>query len=218
MALVVWAMGTAAAVLAQPRITFESERLVAERLTPGGEVVWFVVGLESRRWSTRSWSAAGTAADPDGDGRVALEFDAPLPTTSVWAVVDLASGAFALEVPPAGLHRPLAACLPEVRAAHWRAFPGAGRRWSPGGRARPQRCPGPTQALPGATTSWMWRWRRPASTANKNRQKCWGWHRNVIALPDRTSHHLLANTSPHHLFRDLDIALLTNSRLRTLVA
>jgi transposase len=42
----------------------------------------------------------------------------------------------------------------------------------------------------------------------------------AITLPDRSNHHLLANTSPRQLdlFRDLHIQPLTNSRLRKLVA
>ncbi len=99
----------------------------------------------------------GLGTGPRGGGTPALRLDA-------------ARGAAGLPVDAGG-----------SRQANWRASSGGGPRWSPGGRARPQRCGGPTPALPGATTSWMWRWRRPPSTANNNRQKCWAWHRNEMA-------------------------------------
>jgi hypothetical protein len=82
-----------------PKIAFEDAAVTASGLTPGKAVIW--LGVEhavDAAYSGDIWQHynAGTAA-ADGTARLDLEH-APAPL-SVWVVVDLDSGAFAVTMP-----------------------------------------------------------------------------------------------------------------------
>lgn len=89
---------------AQPSLTFDtnastgSGTVLLEDATPEGEVIWFsveraptgyFVSVDIRRESTLA----------DAEGTVSVRFEEEVPTRSVWAVIDLTSGEFALASP-----------------------------------------------------------------------------------------------------------------------
>lgn len=85
-------------LLAQPNLTFTPQSVLAAGLSPGGEVVFFAVariplGSHQRLEAHREVVAA------DGAGEAVLELADGVPRRSVWAVVDLASGDYALGTP-----------------------------------------------------------------------------------------------------------------------
>lgn len=76
----------------QVSITFEDARVVARGVTPGGSSVWFSAAHEQPNVHVRLVSWTKVLADGDRDGVVAFPLDGPVPLSSVWAVVDLATG------------------------------------------------------------------------------------------------------------------------------
>ncbi len=96
---ILWAIYTATSAHAQPRITFEGRRVVAEGITAGGQAVWFSVAHERDEWLTHLVRRDGILRDDDRDGSVWLESESGVPRLSVWAVVDFESGEFALAAP-----------------------------------------------------------------------------------------------------------------------
>lgn len=96
---VVWATCAATSARAQPRITFEDYRVVAEGITPGGQAVWLSVAHERGEWLTSLVRRDDVVLDEDADGAVSFAVEPGVPQLSVWAVVDLASGDYALAAP-----------------------------------------------------------------------------------------------------------------------
>jgi hypothetical protein len=82
-----------------PVIVFEANAVVASGLSPGKTVVWF--GVERRvdaEYSTDVYERYDVGmAGADGTARFVL--DQPVALRSLWTVVDLDSGAFALAAP-----------------------------------------------------------------------------------------------------------------------
>jgi hypothetical protein len=111
-------LGTAAA--AQPAISFEDQAVVAKGLTPGGAVAWFSVSNERADWlDMLIRRQVETIADGAGSSKFAL--DSAPSGLSVWAVVDLSTGAFDMVAPPGGRLREI-------------SFPKSGLASSAGGK------------------------------------------------------------------------------------
>lgn len=107
----------ASALTAQPAISFGEASVEAGGVTKSAKVVFFSVAREGQGYRVRSVSRQETVEDTDGDGVVRLDLGAAVPFRSIWAAVDLASGAFAvsspagyapvrLDFPLGGLHGP----------------------------------------------------------------------------------------------------------------
>jgi len=80
---------------AAPVITFETNKVVASGITPGGTAVWFGEAHERPAVYIRLTNRTVVVADEDRDGVVELELGRSVATRSVWTVTDLATGATA---------------------------------------------------------------------------------------------------------------------------
>lgn len=82
-----------------PQITFEDSAVVASGLTPGRPVAWFGVehSIDSE-YSGEIWPHT-TVVTAAADGTARLDLARPLMARSMWAVVDLDSGGYALAAP-----------------------------------------------------------------------------------------------------------------------
>jgi hypothetical protein len=98
MAILVLALG-ASPLSAQPKIEFEKDAVVAHGATPGGSVVWFGVVRDRPGWTNRVVRRDALVTDSDGDGDVRLDLGLPVAPQSIWAAVDLTSGAVAVATP-----------------------------------------------------------------------------------------------------------------------
>jgi hypothetical protein len=79
-------------------LTFEDRSVVVDGASPGGDVVWFSIASESSLYvsTTVPRSRVGAA---DASGRASFELEEAMPPRSIWAAVDLASGAFGIATP-----------------------------------------------------------------------------------------------------------------------
>lgn len=102
------------AASAPPELAFEPDAVVAEGMTPGGEVLVFAVGRSALTYATRvhHWEVTELA---DGAGELRFEVPDGVPPASLWAMVDLATGELLLapgpgldteigRLPPGALH------------------------------------------------------------------------------------------------------------------
>jgi hypothetical protein len=87
-------------VAAGPALTFSSQTVQVQGMTPGATVVWFGMGLDIVEYSEMRSERQETAV-ADAQGGATLIFQAAVPPQSVWVAVDLTTGAFALGSPPA---------------------------------------------------------------------------------------------------------------------
>jgi hypothetical protein len=83
----------------QPTIGFEENVIVAKGVTPGGSVVWFGIARERPGRITRVVRRDSVLPDSDGDGLVRLDLERSVAVQSIWAAVDLTSGAFVVATP-----------------------------------------------------------------------------------------------------------------------
>jgi len=84
---------------AVPAITLSQRIVSVSGITPGAEVAWLSVAREIEDNSARVVRRGGSVLDDDKDGTVRWEIDRGVPWQSIWAAVDLASGAVALATP-----------------------------------------------------------------------------------------------------------------------
>jgi hypothetical protein len=97
-AMVLALSGAAAAPAASPVITFEKTTVVATGVTAGGQVAWFSVAYDRAGPLNRITRRERIDVD-GGKGSVTYQLDRKVPTASIWAVVDLTSGAYAVASP-----------------------------------------------------------------------------------------------------------------------
>lgn len=84
-------------------IAVSEHQVEASGVTAGGEVAWLTVWRElDERSRTRVTLLDRTTSDEDGDGRVTLEVERPIPPLSVWVAVDVTTGQAAI-VSPEGI-------------------------------------------------------------------------------------------------------------------
>lgn len=89
-------------------VTFEEAAVMAAELTPGGDAVFWSVAREPLGYHQRVVRRSGVVVvDALGEARFSLEDGGAVPLKSVWAIVDLESGAFAVAAPPGFRLRPL---------------------------------------------------------------------------------------------------------------
>ncbi|HEV7669330.1 MAG TPA: hypothetical protein VGS22_12465 [Thermoanaerobaculia bacterium] len=84
---------------APPRWTFFSRSASLSGLTPGAKITWFSISREFYDYGLSIRLRNGTATDLDNDGQEKIEIDGDLSPASIWAAVDIATGAFALATP-----------------------------------------------------------------------------------------------------------------------
>lgn len=90
----------AAAEAGGPSLDFEAQRVVLGGLTPSGNLAWYSISREPQGYSTRIVQRSGLAT-ADALGGAAIELEGDLAPVSVWVVVDLEGGGFAVGAPPA---------------------------------------------------------------------------------------------------------------------
>lgn len=80
-------------------IRFEPAAVVVDGVPPEGSVALLGVGRRSLTYLVQLEVSDQVLDDLDGDGSVRLELDAEIPERSLWAAVDLGSGARTLATP-----------------------------------------------------------------------------------------------------------------------
>jgi hypothetical protein len=78
------------------KIELEGQTVIAKGVTKGGEVAILYVGRERAFSQTHVIRQDFTLTDADREGAVKLDFKRPIPLRSVWAVVDVSSGAIGI--------------------------------------------------------------------------------------------------------------------------
>jgi hypothetical protein len=101
---------TALPSYAKLKMTFDPDTVVASGVTPGAKTVWMDVSVGSAGYRTRITDHTSVVIDEDGDGVVRLSVNR-VPSVSIWAVVDMSSGDYAVDSPAPGHfpHQPLPA-------------------------------------------------------------------------------------------------------------
>lgn len=89
-------------------LTFTETEVVVSGLTPGGQVALTGVAYAPLQWTASVHTHALVLQDLGADGTEAYEVKGGIRPTSVWAAVDLPSGAHAVGIPPEGPDRPFA--------------------------------------------------------------------------------------------------------------
>ncbi len=82
----------------EPALAFEESAVLVSGATPEGEVVVFGLGRDRQRAIPRTLRIENRL-EADAEGAVRWEIGEPLMVHSVWAVVDLATGEYALGAP-----------------------------------------------------------------------------------------------------------------------
>jgi len=91
-----WANPPAPAPLA---ITFEDQAVVANGVTPNGQVAWFSVARESDDEHMATVTPRAAVVTDTGSGQVSFPLDQAVPFKSIWIAIDLASGDFTVAAP-----------------------------------------------------------------------------------------------------------------------
>ncbi len=98
-ALVSLSILIACPVLAAPSITQVPKGLSAQGITPGGRAIWWSVAYEHPDSFVTVVQRLEEKVDDDLDGTVAFGYDGELPDTSLWLVVDVATGTYGTFAP-----------------------------------------------------------------------------------------------------------------------
>ncbi|OYW01495.1 MAG: hypothetical protein B7Z61_12415, partial [Acidobacteria bacterium 37-71-11] len=96
--ITVLALLIALPVVAKPTITVEANAVVASGVTPSGQVAWFSIAWDRYQAMNRVTRRDRIDAD-SGAGQVTFAVDGGVPQNSIWVVVDLSSGDYAVAAP-----------------------------------------------------------------------------------------------------------------------
>ncbi len=88
----------AAQVVPELAFSFEESVIYLEDATPGGEVVWFSIASESSDYASTTVPRFSVSS-ADALGSANFELPDGVPPHSIWAAVDLTTGAYALAAP-----------------------------------------------------------------------------------------------------------------------
>jgi hypothetical protein len=91
-------LGSAVA-LSAATIELQPNAVVAHDISPGADVVFFGVGLSPHGYSSRLEQWAEVVRGSEGSTSARLELKEPLAYKSMWAIVDLSTGSYALASP-----------------------------------------------------------------------------------------------------------------------
>lgn len=83
-----------------PTIAVNKKGLVAQGITSGGRAIWWSVAHERPDSFVTIVHRLEEQIDTDLDGSVSFPLEGGLPDTSVWVVVDVATGSYATFAPP----------------------------------------------------------------------------------------------------------------------
>jgi len=90
----------AATAEAQPRLTFDGDRLEVSGLTPGGAVAVHGVAIHSLHYLLEVLPISAVLPLGEGASSVVFAREGGIPADSVWAAVDLSTGQYTLDAPP----------------------------------------------------------------------------------------------------------------------
>ena len=113
----------AAPIGASPVLSFTSQAVRTTGVTPGGELLVIGHWKVWRDWKKSLGSRAEIRPDQEHDGIVETYLDEEIAPASIWAAVDLATGAWSVEGPEGSPLRPLTAhplILPELSSVSLR--------------------------------------------------------------------------------------------------
>lgn len=82
-----------------PHWIFFARSAALSGLTPGAKAIWFSISREFYDYGLSIRFRNGTVSDLDNDGQERIEIDRDLASASIWAAVDITTGAFALDTP-----------------------------------------------------------------------------------------------------------------------
>src|SRR5438270_9081686 len=84
---------------ASPVLAFEGHVIKATNIPPGSQVVFFALGLVPNGFSSSVTRWSKVVVDDDRDGTITFDAGSEVPCKSIWAVVEVASGNFAVAAP-----------------------------------------------------------------------------------------------------------------------
>ena len=96
--IAVFALLIALPVVAKPTIRVEANVVVASGVTPSAQVAWFSIAWDRYQGMNRVTRRDRIDADT-GTGQVTFTVDGGVPQNSIWVVVDLSSGEYAVATP-----------------------------------------------------------------------------------------------------------------------
>ena len=97
------------------QLTFETDRVIAEGLSPGTDAVFFAVTHGRMGWDHVIRRVDRVITDDDRDGVVELIWDrGNLPFQSVWVVIDSRNGQYTSAVPPGMTNRDVGISIDEL--------------------------------------------------------------------------------------------------------
>jgi hypothetical protein len=99
---------------AAPALSFEGKTVKASKVKPGGQVVFFAIGLVPTGWQSDIVRWAQVVTDDDHDGTVAYDAGREIPCKSIWVAAELPNGHFTVSAPPN--------CHLRQRALDWKSF------------------------------------------------------------------------------------------------
>lgn len=82
-----------------PALTFSDQGVAGSGFSPGGQVVWFGLTKDVVAYEV-TFTRVQQVAAVDGTGQTVFDLGRPLPQRSLWAAVDLTSGAYVIATPP----------------------------------------------------------------------------------------------------------------------
>ena len=80
-------------------VTFGTSTVTASGITPGGSALFFGSGRQKNGYDQTLIRVARSVTDDDHDGSVTFDLGKPVPATTIWVVVDMTDGRYALATP-----------------------------------------------------------------------------------------------------------------------
>lgn len=85
---------------AAPILAFDGQMVRASNVTPGGQVVFFAVGLVPTGWQSTVMRWSQLVTDDDHDGAVSYDAGQKVPCKSIWVAAEVTNGHFVVASPP----------------------------------------------------------------------------------------------------------------------
>lgn len=106
--LILWTSSAVAAQPPQMSVTFNGKTITATGATPRGQVIFFGESQEDAEYTSITYSHYERFADADTSGSAHVDLNTDVVPSSIWAVVDIASGSYVVLAPAGGARKSLA--------------------------------------------------------------------------------------------------------------
>jgi len=100
-----WTLSAAGAQPQQLSVSFSGKTITAGGLTPRGQAIFFAEAQEPGEYTMMTYSHYERFVDADASGTAHLDIEADIVPTSIWAVVDITTGAYSVTAPPGGARK-----------------------------------------------------------------------------------------------------------------